>query len=472
MSVLLSLLALVGFVALTAGTALFVAAEFSLTALERSTVDAHARDGDRRARQVQHAHRTLSFQLSGAQLGITITTLITGYLAEPVLARFLTPLLRAVGVGESAAAGISLALALIIATSFSMIFGELVPKNLAIAHPLGTARATAGLQVAFSLAFKWAIRGLNGSANWVVRRLGIEPAEELRSARSPQELGSLVRASAESGVLDERTALLVDRSLRFGDRTAEDLMTPRVTIECLDQHDTVLDLIDVSDRTGYSRFPVIDGDLDATIGVVHVKHAFTVPGPRRAHTPLRTLARQVPVVPSTLDGDEVMERVRADGMQVALVVDEYGGTAGIITMEDLIEEIVGDVRDEHDEPEPDARQLDDGWSCSGLLRIDEIAGVTGYRAPDGDYETVGGLILTELGRIPDTGDEMLLPARPGTETERWLARVLVMDGHRIDRVLLTPVPPDSAEPDTAEPDTADAPADETGTDKHRIGDER
>ncbi|WP_238072515.1 transporter associated domain-containing protein, partial [Rhodococcus zopfii] len=190
------------------------------------------------------------------------------------------------------------------------------------------------------------------------------------------------------------------------------------------------------------------------------------------HTPLRTLARQVPVVPSTLDGDEVMERVRADGMQVALVVDEYGGTAGIITMEDLIEEIVGDVRDEHDEPEPDARQLDDGWSCSGLLRIDEIAGVTGYRAPDGDYETVGGLILTELGRIPDTGDEMLLPARPGTETERWLARVLVMDGHRIDRVLLTPVPPDSAEPDTAEPDTADAPADETGTDEHRIGDER
>ena len=174
MSVLLSILSLVGFVALTAGTALFVAAEFSLTALERSTVDAHARDGDRRARQVQHAHRTLSFQLSGAQLGITITTLITGYLAEPVLARFLNPLLQAVGLSESTASGISLALALILATSFSMIFGELVPKNLAIAHPLGTARATAGLQVAFSLVFKWAILFLNGSANWVVRRLGIE----------------------------------------------------------------------------------------------------------------------------------------------------------------------------------------------------------------------------------------------------------------------------------------------------------
>ncbi|MBH0121801.1 HlyC/CorC family transporter [Rhodococcus sp. CX] len=467
MSVLLSILSLVGFVALTVGTALFVAAEFSLTALERSTVDAHARDGDRRARQVQHAHRTLSFQLSGAQLGITITTLITGYLAEPVLARFLNPLLQAVGLSESTASGISLALALILATSFSMIFGELVPKNLAIAHPLGTARATAGLQVAFSLVFKWAIHGLNGSANWVVRRLGIEPAEELRSARSPQELGSLVRASAESGALDERTALLVDRSLRFGDRTAEDLMTPRVTIECLDQHDTVLDLIDLSDRTGYSRFPVVDGDLDATLGVVHVKHAFTVPGPRRAHTPLRTLARQVPIVPSTLDGDEVMERVRADGMQVALVVDEYGGTAGIITMEDLIEEIVGDVRDEHDEPEPDARQLDDGWSCSGLLRIDEIAGLTGYHAPDGDYETIGGLILDELGRIPDTGDEMLLPARPGDHTERWLARILAMDGHRIDRILLTPVPADT------DPDAADtAAAGDTDPVAHTNGEQR
>lgn len=468
MSVLLSILSLVGFVALTAGTALFVAAEFSLTALERSTVDAHARDGDRRARQVQHAHRTLSFQLSGAQLGITITTLITGYLAEPVLARFLNPLLRTLGIGESTASGISLALALIIATSFSMIFGELVPKNLAIAHPLGTARATAGLQVAFSLVFKWAIHGLNGSANWVVRRLGIEPAEELRSARSPQELGSLVRASAESGVLDERTALLVDRSLRFGDRTAEDLMTPRVTIECLDQDDTVLDLIDVSDRTGYSRFPIVDGDLDATIGVVHVKHAFTVPGPRRAHTPLRTLARQVPVVPSTLDGDEVMERVRADGMQVALVVDEYGGTAGIITMEDLIEEIVGDVRDEHDEPQPDAQHLDGSWSCSGLLRTDEVAGLTGYHAPDGDYETLGGLILTELGRIPDTDDEMLLPARPGDDTERWLARVLVMDGHRIDRILLTPVPPPACDSDETGAGDGDGADTAPGTD----GDER
>ncbi len=322
-----------------------------------------------------------------------------------------------------------------------MVFGELVPKNLAIARPLATARATAGLQAGFSLVFKWAIRGLNGAANRIVRRLGIEPAEELRSARSPEELGSLVRASAERGALDESTALLVGRSLRFGERTAEDLMTPRVTIESLDVHDTVLDLIDASSRTGYSRFPVVDGDLDATVGVVHVKHAFTVPARRRAHTQLHTLARQVPVVPSTLDGDAVMERVRSDGMQVALVVDEYGGTAGIVTMEDLIEEIVGDVRDEHDEPEPEAQRVEQGWSCSGLLRIDEVAHLTGYHAPDGEYETLGGLLLTELGEIPESGDEVLLPHRPGDADHRWRARVLDMDGHRIDRVLLVPTEP-------------------------------
>ncbi|MGI9207489.1 MAG: hemolysin family protein [Rhodococcus sp. (in: high G+C Gram-positive bacteria)] len=451
-SVILSVLSLVGFVALTAGTALFVAAEFSLTALERSTVDAEARDGDLRARQVQHAHRTLSFQLSGAQLGITITTLITGYLAEPVLARFLNPLLTAVGLSESASGTVSLIVALILATSFSMIFGELVPKNLAIARPLATARATAGLQAGFSLVFKWAINGLNGSANYIVRRLGIEPADELRSARSPQELGSLVRASAVSGVLDESTAQLVDRSLQFGERTAADLMTPRVTIESLDRNDTVLDLIDRSDRTGYSRFPVVDGDLDDTLGVVHVKHAFTVPAAARATTPVHTLARRVPNVPSSLDGDAVMERVRADGMQVALVVDEYGGTAGLVTMEDLIEEIVGDVRDEHDEPELDAHPQGIGWSCAGLLRTDELAQLTGYQAPEGDYETLAGLFLTELGRIPDVGDEIVLPARPGEEHRPWYAQILEMDGHRIDRVLLVPGEPDD-DPESDNPES-------------------
>ncbi|WP_167479364.1 MULTISPECIES: hemolysin family protein [Nocardia] len=454
MSVALTVLSLVGFIALTAGTALFVAAEFSLTALERSTVESHARTvGDVRSRMVRQAHRTLSFQLSGAQLGITITTLITGYIAEPVLARLLRPAFSAMGLTDGAAQGISLALALVLATSLSMIYGELVPKNIAIAKPLATARTTAPAIIAFSSVFRWMIKFLNNTANWVVRALGIEPAEELRSARSPQELGSLVRTSAVRGALDQRTAQVIDRSLEFGERSAEELMTPRVKIEALDQDDTIADLIAAASRTGYSRFPVIDGDLDNTLGVVHVKQAFTHAANVRRTIPLRLLARPVPIVPASLDGDEVLERVRADGMQVALVVDEYGGTAGMVTMEDLIEEILGDVRDEHDEEELDVRRVADGWDCSGLLRIDEVSRATGYEAPEGEYETLGGLVLTRLGRIPVAGDEVVLPnsvahqwgspAHPDDLSEGgWLALVERMDGRRIDRVRLIPVTAD------------------------------
>ena len=447
MDVLITIVSLLGFVALTLGTALFVAAEFSLTTLERSAVESRARDGDLRSRQVQRAHKTLSFQLSGAQLGITITTLITGYIAEPVLAKLTNPLLESVGVPDGVSAGISLAIALILATSLSMVYGELVPKNLAISHPMPTARFTAGAQIGFSVVFKWAIDFLNGSANWIVRRLGIEPAEELRSARSPQELGSLVRNSALHGAIDERTAQLVDRSLQFGERTAEELMTPRVKIETLATSDTVADLIECASRTGFSRFPIVDGDLDNAVGIVHIKQAFTVSAAARGTTRLATLARTTPAVPSTLDGDEVMERVRADGMQVALVVDEYGGTAGMVTMEDLIEEILGDVRDEHDRADLDVQRIGNSWSCSGLLRIDEIAQAIGYTAPDGEYDTLGGLLLTQLGRIPSAGDEVALPPTVGEEltdddTGGWIAKVQRMDGRRIDRVLLTPVPPD------------------------------
>ncbi|WP_067541999.1 hemolysin family protein [Nocardia crassostreae] len=447
MSVVFTVLSLLGFIALTAGTALFVAAEFSLTALERSTVEAHAREGDRRARQVRQAHRTLSFQLSGAQLGITITTLITGYIAEPVLARLLEPAFTALGVSGSAAHGISLALALIITTSLSMIYGELVPKNIAIAAPLSTARATAGPMIWFSTVFRWMINFLNGSANWAVRRMGIEPAEELRSARSPQELGSLVRTSALHGALDQRTAQVVDRSLAFGERSAEELMTPRVKIESLDKDDTLAELIEAAGRTGYSRFPVIDGDLDNPLGVVHIKQTFLHPVLARRTVKLSSIAQPVPIVPASMDGDEVLERVRADGMQVALVVDEYGGTAGIVTMEDIIEEILGDVRDEHDEEELDVRRTPAGWDCSGLLRIDEVSRTTGYDAPEGEYETLGGLVLTRLGRIPEARDEVLLP-QPGNGHHNgfephtdggWIATVERMDGRRIDRVLLRPV---------------------------------
>jgi CBS domain containing-hemolysin-like protein len=435
------ILSLPAFLLLTAGTALFVAAEFSLTALERSTVEANAKSGGWRDRFVQKTHRTLSFQLSGAQLGISITTLATGYLAEPVVATLLHTPLTAIRLSPGMVDGVALALALLIATSVSMIFGELVPKNLAVARPTETARWAAPPQFWFSRMLTPAIKVTNGSANWILRRLGIEPAEELRSARSPQELVSLVRTSKRSGSLDAATADLVDRSLQFGERSAEELMTPRSKIESLSVDDTVADLVAKAMETGFSRFPIVEGDLDETIGIVHVKQVFTVPVDDRARTRLAAIALPVATVPSTLDGDAVMTQIRANGLQTALVVDEYGGTAGMVTVEDLIEEIVGDVRDEHDDATPDVVEMRDGWRVSGLLRIDEVETETPFRPPEGEYETIGGLILQELGHIPEPGESVELtefdPDGPLDDPVHWQAKVIQMDGRRIDLLELT-----------------------------------
>ncbi|MGH3834774.1 MAG: hemolysin family protein [Pseudonocardiaceae bacterium] len=429
---LLSILGLLVVVALTAGTFVCVAGEFALTALERSTVDANVRQvGDRRAQQVKHAHSTLSFQLSGAQVGITITTLLTGYVAEPAIADLIQPWMEGARVPSGVADGVSLGIALTLATGLSMVFGELVPKNLAIARPLPTARRVAGMLNAFSTAFRWLISALNGSANWILRRIGIEPAEELRSARSPEELGSLVRSSAQQGTLDQGTATLLDRSLRFGERTAEELMTPRVRVEALRADATVLDLVDAARRTGFSRFPVYGSDLDDVHGVVHVKQAFAVPADQRAMSLAGALARPVPTVPSSLDGDALLDRLRGQGLQVAIVVDEYGGTAGIVTLEDLVEEIVGDVRDEHDRQEVSQIQPlgEQRWIISGLLRADELADAVGFVMPEGDHETVAGLVLERLGRIPDVGDEI--------EFDGWRLTVTRMDRRRIADLRLT-----------------------------------
>ena len=424
--VLLSVLGLLAVVALTAGTFIAVAAEFSLTALERSTVERHVAEiGDAKARTIDRAHRTLSFQLSGAQLAITLTTLITGYIAQPAIAALIEPGLAGLGVPRAFAAGLALALALAIATALSMVFGELVPKNLAIAKPLETARLVVGIQAAFSTVFRWLINWMNNSANWLVRRLGVEPVEELASARSPEELGALVRTSAEHGTLDRGTAVLLDRSLRFGDRTAGELMTPRVRVEALRADATVADLVRKARETGFSRFPVHDGSLDEVRGMVHVKQAFAVPTPLRGTTPLSALTRPVYSVPETLEGDALLDRLRASGLQTALVVDEYGGTAGMVTLEDVVEEIVGDVRDEHDRGEaPPVRSLGkDSWLVSGLLRDDEVAEATGFRMPEGDYETLAGLVLARLGRIPDVGDEI--------RVDGWRVTVMRMDRHRV-----------------------------------------
>jgi CBS domain containing-hemolysin-like protein len=427
----------------------FVAAEFAFVTVDRATVDRRAEEGDAKALGVQKALRSLSTQLSGAQVGITVTNLAIGFLAEPAIARLIEGPLEDAGVPSNAVHGVALAIGLVSATLLTMLFGELVPKNLAIARPLGTARATQRYQRTFTTVAGVPIRVLNGTANAIVRRLGIEPQEELRSARNADEFASLAARSASEGTLDEETAGLVQRSVAFGDRTAGEIMTPRVRMDAVRVADTARDVIALARTSGHSRFPVLGREADDVAGVVHVKHAVAVPRDDRARTKVRDLMVDVATVPETLQLDPLLTRLRDESFQLAVVVDEYGGTAGMVTVEDVVEEIVGEISDEHDPLDANYRPNADGsWTLSGLLRPDEIAGIAHVELPTHeDYDTLGGLVLRELGRIPTSSDavEVPLAARvddDGDPHDPEVARLTVvrMDGLRVDKVRLEVLP--------------------------------
>ncbi len=428
----------------------FVAAEFALVTVDRATVDRRAAEGDAGAQGVQTALRSLSTQLSGAQVGITVTNLAIGFLAEPAIADLIQGPLEAAGVSAGNVHGVALAIGLVSATLLTMLFGELVPKNLAIARPLETARATQGFQRGFTRAAALPIRVLNGTANMLVRRLGVEPQEELRSARSAEEFASLAARSASEGTLDEETAGLVQRSVAFGDRTAGEIMTPRVRMDAVRAGDTARDVIALARSSGHSRFPVLGArEADDVAGIVHVKHAVAVPREERGRTRVRDLMVEVATVPETLQLDPLLARLRGESFQLAVVVDEYGGTAGMVTVEDVIEEIVGEISDEHDPLDDTSRPHADGsWTLSGLLRPDEIQGLTDVDLPTHeDYDTLGGLVLRELGRIPAPGDAVEVPLRlrydeEGEAHASEVARLTVvrMDGLRVDKVRLQVLP--------------------------------
>lgn len=424
----------------------FVAAEFSLVTVDRATIEREAAAGDRGAQGTLRALRSLSTQLSGAQLGITITNLAIGFLAEPAIGRLLHDPLTSLGLSGGGLRAASYAVALVLSTFVTMLVGELIPKNLALSLPLKTASVTQWPQRAFTKVMAWPIRGLNAMANRTLLWLGVEPQEELRSARSPLELRSLVLRSASEGAIDDETADLVARSIAFGDRTAADVRTPRVRVHFLEERDTALDLIEAARQTGHSKFPVIGRSADDVVGVVHVKQAVAVDPDRRRSVRLSEIAERAATVPDTLELDPLLVQLREQNNQMAIVVDEYGGTDGIVTLEDLVEEIVGDIADEHDRLSDRSRHRRDGtWSLSGLLRPDEVFEQTGLSLPESeDYETIAGLVLERLGRLAVRGDVVVLdvdstPENDEDDSVPLTVRLTVerLDGRRIDRIALT-----------------------------------
>ena len=434
-------LGLLAVVALILANGFFVIGEFALVAVDRTKVDQMVEDGHRRAASVQAALRTLSFQLSGAQLGITITSLLIGFIAEPTVGRALEPVMSGLPfIPERSALAVSIAVALVIATATQMVVSELIPQNAAISRPLGIALAVSTPLRLFNTLFKPLIIFLNKAANGTVRLFGIEPRDELSAVHSLEELEVLIQSSRQEGALAAEDFSLLSRSITFGGKTAGDALVPRTAMVAIQKDKTLQDLVDVALHTGHSRFPVFDSGIDDIIGLVYVKDLYRVGLEERTTTPITATMRSALFVPESRDLGSLLAEMRRDRLQMCVVIDEFGGTAGMLTLEDLLEEIVGEIEDEYDPEDPSETDVPEGVHVlCGLLRPDEVEEKCGFEMPEGDFETLAGFLLDRFGRIPKPGDHI--------SYEGWEFKVVAMDGKRIDQVLLVAVPNDDDEAD-------------------------
>ena len=416
---------------LTVGTGFFVASEFSLVNLERAELESRANRGEKGLQNTIRALKRTSTHLSSAQLGITLTTILTGFIAEPAMSSLIRPLLSDLGVADQAVSTIGFVLSIVIVTTFSFLIGELVPKQFAISIPLQTNKVVVGFQLVFTWVFSWMILFMNNSGNKLVRALGIEPKEELSSTRSAEELASLVRHSAKQGALDLETANLLTKIISMTDLVAADVMTPRTRMHFIERDQSAADVVALAIKTGHSRFPVIEDSSDDVVGVVHLKLAAAVPREKRSEVPATALMVDALRVPETMRLETLMIELRSKGLQLAIVVDEYGGTAGLATLEDLVEELVGDLVDEHDRARAGITLgINSSLLFPGMMRPDELLEMSIPIPEDGAYETVAGFIMRELGRVPEVSDQV--------EIETGLLTVERMDGKRVDRVRFTP----------------------------------
>lgn len=424
---LLTALGLAAVVALIAGNAYFVAGEFAYVAARRGRLVDAQEQGDKRAPRALQVLGRLSFMLSGAQLGITVTSLVVGFIAEPTIGAALEPVVGWFGVSESAQGGVALTVGFVLATGAQMVFGELAPKNLAIARPEPIALALARSTLLFLTVARPVIRLFDGAANGLLRRIGIEPVEELHGGVHADELPLIVDASSAAGSLTETQADLLRRALEFRELDAREVMVPWNRVVTIRAASTGSDLQGLLDTTRHMRFPIVD-EIGEVVGMVHAKDLLGVPVERRAEVTITDLSRPVLAVPESADLHRVLAELRGSASPMAIVVDEHGGTAGVLTIEDLVEELVGDIDDEFDvveQPGPVALGSDH-WRLPGDLRLHEVERETGVEIPEGPYDTVAGFVMDQLGRIPEVGDAV---RAAGLEVE-----VVAMDERRVQTV--------------------------------------
>ena len=401
---------------LLVANAFFVAAEFSLVAVERARIDAASEAGERGARRVRRLQESLTRPLSGAQFGITVAALLLGFVAEPTVARILS--------GDAHATGASVALAIGTATVLHLVLAEQVPKYVALAIPERTALALAPAITAYGLATRLLVDLLNRTANSIVRLLGVEPRGQIQASRTLDELEDLIENSADDGSIGPDEATLLRRSIRFADKTAADALVPRVAIEALQREEPAHALVQLSLDSGHSRFPVYGVDLDDIVGVVHIKSLYGRAAAERGRVSVADVMHEVLAVPETRELEDVLADMRVRRNQLAVVVDEHGGTAGIITLEDILEEILGEIGDETDRVEVRTRSEAQGSTVvSGRLNLDEVEEATGFRVPEGPYETLAGFVVARMGNLPEVSDMVVL--------DGWRIEVVAVDGHRV-----------------------------------------
>ncbi|MGI5268258.1 hemolysin family protein [Nonomuraea sp. CA-218870] len=392
---------------LTAATGYFVAQEFAFVAADRAVLREQAAAGDQAAEKALRVTSRLSFMLSGAQLGITVTALVVGFLAEPAIAALVRPWLSDAGLPDSLITGLSVAIGVGVATVVQMVLGELAPKNLGIARPEPLAKFLAGSTLVYLAVVGPVIRLFDSAATGLLRKLGIEPVEEVEHGATPEELSRIIEESTEAGELPPRLSELLERALEFGDHTAEEIMVPRPRVVTLRTAQPISELVETMRVCGHTRYPVLGDDGDVA-GVTGVRELLTSGMEEGA---VGDITRQALLVPDSLPLPAVLDRMRVAHDDIACVIDEYGGLAGVITVEDLAEELVGELVDENDpDPVGAVRQPGGVWEVPGRLRLDEVERATGIALPESDdYDTLGGLILAELGRMPEPGDTVTVP---------------------------------------------------------------